>query len=130
MELPEVKDFSSLGNQRYLVICQCEGPSNEAVKGFGNVFHLHITSCNNVIEFKNLHGKNNKILTFISCLGLRLLELSEQEYLRVIIRNCSGLDDFKIYGTVYSLDFIHFSEVSIFEWRGERRRRRRSEGVK
>jgi hypothetical protein len=53
-DLPEVKDFSSLGSQRYLMICCCDGLSSEAVKGFGNVFHLHITRCNNVLEFKSL----------------------------------------------------------------------------
>jgi hypothetical protein len=103
--LPEVKDFSSLGNQRYLMICHCEGPSNEAMKGFGNIFHLYITSCNNVTEIENLRGHKNKILYLGDCLGLRLLELSEQDYIQVNIRSCSNLDDFKIHGTIYSLFF-------------------------
>jgi hypothetical protein len=90
----------------YLVVCDyLFGLSSEAVIGFGNVFHVHITSCNNVIEFKSPQDKNNRILTFINCLGLRSLELSEQDYIQVMVRSCCGLDEFQIHGTVYSLDF-------------------------
>jgi hypothetical protein len=102
MQLPEVTDFSALGNQRYLMIWECPGLSDEAVSGFGNVFHLHIFNCENLTEVKNLQGKN-KFLTLDSCFGLQSVELSNQDYIHVNIIQC-GLDNFKIYGTVYSLE--------------------------
>jgi hypothetical protein len=68
-QLPEVKDFSSLGSQRYLKIDDCPGLSNEAMRGFGNVFQLCISCCHNLTEVRSLNG-NNRILTLDLCGGL------------------------------------------------------------
>jgi hypothetical protein len=106
MLLSEVKDFSSLGKQRYLTIYHCRGLSDEAVNGFGNVFHLGINSCHNITEVKLPKGNNN-FLSLISCPSLKSVELSSQDYIHVIIWTCITIDNFKIHGTVYSLDFTY-----------------------
>jgi Leucine-rich repeat (LRR) protein len=104
--LTGVEDFSCLGSQRYLIIRHCKGLSNEAVQGFGNVFHLEITSCHNLTEVRNLNGKI-EFLTLNFCHGLRSVELSNQEYchVRIVRYDEHQLADFNILGTVYSLDF-------------------------
>jgi hypothetical protein len=102
--LTGVKDFSCLGNQRYLMIFDCQGLFSEAVKGFGNIFNLHIHSCHNINEITNLNG-NNQYLTLNSCGELRSVELSQRDFLSVKILKCNHLHAFRILGTVYSLEF-------------------------
>jgi hypothetical protein len=104
MKLPEVKDFCSLGNQRYLMIDDCPGVSSEAVSGFGNVFHLHVCRCHNIMEVHILQG-NNQFLVLNSCFGVKSVKLSHHDYIHVKIIDCNGLVDFKNHGSVYSLDF-------------------------
>jgi hypothetical protein len=101
--LPEVRDFSSIGNQRYLAISKCLGLSDEAMSGFGNVFHLRISDCDNITEVRNLQDKN-KFLFLSFCRRLKSVELSNQDYIYVNINRIT-LDNFKILGRVYSLDF-------------------------
>jgi hypothetical protein len=103
--LPEVKDFSSLGSQRYLAIFKCQGLSDEAMSGLGNVFHLRIYECDKMTEVKHLLGKN-QFLFLSFCRGLKSVELSNQDYLHVTIHRLI-LDNFKIHGTVYSLNFTY-----------------------
>jgi hypothetical protein len=108
IRLSEVKDFSSLGNQRYLKIEDCQELSNEAVSGLGNVFHLYISHCHLITEVRNLNGKI-EFLTLRFCLGLKSVELSEKDYIYVRIFDRINLDNFSILGSVYSLNFS-FSE--------------------
>jgi hypothetical protein len=102
--LSDVDDFSSLGSQRYLKVDCCQGLSDLAVSRFGNVFHLDISNCRNLTKFIPLNG-SNKFLTLNNCFGLRSVELSNQDYIHVKIIDCSGIFNFHIHGSVYSLDF-------------------------
>jgi hypothetical protein len=102
--LSRVKDFSPLGNQRYLMIWECQALSSDAVRRFRNVFYLHIYRCHKVNEVGYLNG-NNKYLILKSCGGLRSVELAKEDYISVKILKCNYLDNFKIIGTVYALGF-------------------------
>jgi hypothetical protein len=105
MNLPEVQNFSCLGTQRYLMIHMCPSLSNEDVRGFGNVFHLCISYCRTISEVTTHLKGNNKFLTLTFCLGLKSVELSGDDYIQVRIIKCGNLDNFKIQGSIYSLDF-------------------------
>jgi hypothetical protein len=74
------------------------------VRGFGNVHHLNISFCRQIAEVRNLSGKI-EFLTLSSCAGLRSVELSNQDYIHVKILQCNYLDNFRILGTVYSMEF-------------------------
>jgi hypothetical protein len=106
LQLTGVRGFASLGSQRYLKIDGCPDLSDAAMRMFGNVFQLCIHNCHNMTEVSNLDG-NNKCLTLYSCFGLRSVELSNQDYIQVKILqfNKKKLDNFKILGSVYSLEF-------------------------
>jgi hypothetical protein len=103
MNLPEVTNFSCLGAQRYLMIHLCPSLSNEDVRAFGNVFHLCISYCRTISE-AHLKG-NNRFLTLSFCRELKSVELSGDNYVQVRIMKCGNLDNFKIQGSIYSLDF-------------------------
>jgi hypothetical protein len=62
--LVNVKDFSCLGNQKYLKVAKCDGLSTDAVSHFGNVFHLCIINCRNVVAAKGLWRNQFLILKF------------------------------------------------------------------
>jgi hypothetical protein len=108
IRLSEVNDFSCLGNQRYLKIEDCQGLSDQAVRGLGNVYRLYISHCHVITEVRNLHGKI-EFLTLRFCLGLKSVELSEKDYIYVRIFDRINLDNFSILGSVYSFNFS-FSE--------------------
>jgi hypothetical protein len=101
--LPNV-NFSCLGNQRFLMISQCPGLSSEDVRGFGNVFHLWIFKCHSLKDVSTSKGRS-KFLIVDCCSGLESVTLSESDYFQVRILKCNSLGNFRIQGTVYSLDF-------------------------
>jgi hypothetical protein len=99
--LSSVKDFSSLGKQKYLSIAYCDGLSDEALSGFGNVIRLSIDSCRGISEVKGL--EKTQFLQVHGCYELTTVVLAGKDYVQVSIEK-SGLETLEIPGRVYSLE--------------------------
>jgi hypothetical protein len=104
-----VKDFSCLGNQRYLKIIECPRLTDEAVRNFGNVFHLSIVNCDAVSEITGLTNNRYVICKWNRC--LTKIHLPGKDYLFVSVRKCYQMVELQITGRVYSLEV--FPEISV-----------------
>jgi hypothetical protein len=117
--LPILTDLSCFGNQRYLNICGCTGLSNEAVRNFGNVFHLSIRNCIGITEIIGL--TNNSKVNIDSCHLLKKLDLRGKDYISVSVLKCNDLNDFRVSGRIYYLEFLRNTpwEKSLFDFNYE-----------
>jgi hypothetical protein len=95
------KDFSCLGNQRYLKISRCEGLNDEAVSHFGNIYYLCIFNCNvSVIEGLT----HNRFIILDSNDKLKEIYLPGDDYILVAARYCFNFARIHLTGRVYSLE--------------------------
>jgi hypothetical protein len=100
--LMKVKDFSCLGNQKYLKIAQCPGLTDEAVSHFGNVYHLCIVGCS-IGVVKGL--THNRFLKFESNVYLKEVYLTGKDYILVCFQFCGNQMKVHLTGRIYSLEF-------------------------
>jgi hypothetical protein len=100
--LTSVKDFSCLGNQKYLNIIKCDGLSDDAITHFGNIFHLSIVDCHHITHLKGLN--NNRFIRVHFCHCVQSTDLPGREYISVSLIGCPWLLNLNITGKVYSLE--------------------------
>jgi hypothetical protein len=104
--LPNVLDFSCLGNQKFLLISNCDHLSDQVISDkFGDICSLTIDTCNEITEIKNL--THNRYLSITSCLSLKRIELAGVDYVNVEVTTCYEISSVVISGKIY---FFHFDD--------------------
>jgi hypothetical protein len=108
--LVRVKDFSCLGNQKYLKIAKCDGLTDEAVSHFGNIFHLCVIGCNITVVNGLTH---NRFIAFESNDSLKEIHLPGTDYICVIVRYCWVHVVVHLTGRIYSLETADNKKCSV-----------------
>jgi hypothetical protein len=108
--LVRVKDFSCLGNQKYLKISKCDGLTDEAVSHFGNIFHLCVIDCKITVVNGLTH---NRYIALESNDSLKEIHLPGKDYLCVIVRYCWVPVVVHLTGRVYSLETAENKRCSV-----------------
>jgi hypothetical protein len=104
------RDFSCLGNQRYLKIAQCDGVTDEAVSHFGNISHLSFFGCG-ISVIKGL--THNMFISFESNLKLKEIHLQGKDYIRVSVKRSWPPVAVYLTGRIYSLEIADNKRCSV-----------------
>jgi hypothetical protein len=100
-QLPNLKDFSYLGKQKYLSIATCDGFEDKDAFVLENIWYVELFCCDGLTQLTTV--ENVRYLTVAHCRSLTKIELSGTEYISVFL-DISSLDfELLITGKVYTI---------------------------
>jgi hypothetical protein len=108
---PKIEDFSCLGaSQRFLVVTLCPSLKNSDLNNFGNISHLSISLCANIISIERTALVNNRYL-HLRLENLQEIRLTGTSYVKVWILNCPQLSKLDITGRVHVLNLYDCDQI-------------------